>query len=65
MEAIAGIMTFERGAAHHTINQFNQDPEIGLNVIKNGPMEMQPLHILSNGFGFGGQNSSVVFSKFE
>ena len=64
VEAIAIILAFEKNVAHMTINQFNQDPEIGFNVIKADPMEMRPKHIISNGFGFGGQNSAVVFSRF-
>lgn len=64
IEAIAAILAFEEGAIHETINQFEQDPEIGFNVVKNGPMETKADHILSNGFGFGGQNAAVVFSRF-
>ncbi len=65
VEAIAAVMAFEEGVVHQTINQFNQDPEIKFNVIKNRPMELTPQHILSNGFGFGGQNAAIVFSRFD
>ena len=65
VEAIAAVLAFEEGVVHKTINQFNQDPEIQFNVIKNDPLEMTPKHILANGFGFGGQNAAIVFSRFE
>ena len=58
-------MAFEEGVVHETINQFNQDPQIKFNVIKNGPLELRPRHILTNGFGFGGQNAAIVLSKFD
>lgn len=64
-EAVAIMMAFQEGYAHQTINQFHQDPEIKLNVIKNEPLKINAKHILSNGFGFGGQNASVIFSRFE
>ncbi|MBN1686910.1 MAG: beta-ketoacyl-[acyl-carrier-protein] synthase family protein [Spirochaetales bacterium] len=65
VEAVAAIMAFEEGVVHETINQFNQDPKIKFNVIKNGPVEMKPRHILSNGFGFGGQNAAIILSRFD
>ena len=65
VEAVAAIMAFEEGVVHETINQFNQDPQIKFNVIKNGPLELRPRHILTNGFGFGGQNAAIVLSKFD
>ncbi|RKX79821.1 MAG: beta-ketoacyl-[acyl-carrier-protein] synthase II [Spirochaetes bacterium] len=64
-EAIAAIMVYEKGVVHPSINIFNQDPEIRLNVVKE-PMENKKInHILSNGFGFGGQNASIVLSRFR
>jgi 3-oxoacyl-[acyl-carrier-protein] synthase II len=62
VEAIAGIMSFEEGVVHHTINQFKQDPELNYNVITE-PMEKRADLFLSNAFGFGGQNACVVFRR--
>ena len=64
VEAIAGIMAFEQGVIHPTINQFNPDPEINYNIIKE-PMEKKVDTFLSNAFGFGGQNACVVFNRFS
>ena len=58
-------MALERGIAHHTINQFEQDPEINLNVVKNELLEVHVDHILSNSFGFGGQNAALIISRFK
>ncbi len=64
IEAIAAILAFEEGVIHETINQFEQDPLIKFNVIKSGPLEKKVTHVLSNGFGFGGQNAAIVLSRF-
>ena len=49
---------------HPTINQFEQDPRISLNVVRNTPQEKHVDHVVSNGFGFGGQNAAVTLSRF-
>lgn len=63
IEAIASLMAIKRGIIHPTINQFEQDPEINLQVVRNEAREADVKHVLSNGFGFGGQNASVVLSR--
>lgn len=63
VEGIAGIMAFKRGIIHPTTNQFNPDPEIHYNVIKE-PVEKSVDSFLSNAFGFGGHNACVIFSRF-
>ncbi len=65
VEAIASIMTFERGIIHKTINQFNQDPTINFNVAKENLDGKKVDHVLSNAFGFGGHNACVILSRFK
>ncbi|MEW6516008.1 MAG: beta-ketoacyl-ACP synthase II [candidate division FCPU426 bacterium] len=65
VEAIAGLLAVDKGIIHPTINQFEQDPEIHLHVVRNQAREAEVGHFLSNSFGFGGQNASVVISKFK
>lgn len=65
VEAIAGILALEKNIIHPTINQFEQDREIKLNVVRNKPMEARVDHFLSNSFGFGGQNAAIIISKFK
>ncbi|MGA2378099.1 MAG: beta-ketoacyl-ACP synthase II [Spirochaetia bacterium] len=64
VEAIAVILAIQRGVIHPTINQFEQDPRISLNVVRNHPREGRVDHVISNGFGFGGQNAAVTLSRF-
>lgn len=64
-EAIASILALEKGVIHPTINQFQQDPEINLNIVKNKPIEKKVNNILSNSFGFGGQNATIIISKYD
>jgi 3-oxoacyl-[acyl-carrier-protein] synthase II len=64
MEAIAVILAIQRGVIHPTINQFVPDPKINLNIVRNQPREARVEHALSNGFGFGGQNTSLTISRF-
>jgi 3-oxoacyl-[acyl-carrier-protein] synthase II len=64
-EAIAAVLALERGIVHPTINQFTQDPDIDLNIVKNEAREVDVDHVLSNSFGFGGQNATIVLSKYR
>lgn len=65
VEALAAILAIEKGVVHPTINQFVPDPEIRLNVVRNQPLEAKVDHVVSNGFGFGGQNAALVLSRFK
>jgi 3-oxoacyl-[acyl-carrier-protein] synthase II len=65
VEAIAGILAFEKNVIHHTTNQFEPDPDINLNIIKDRPLEKKIDHFLSDAFGFGGQNAVLIFSRFK
>lgn len=64
-EAIAAIQAIQQGVIHPSINVFNQDPEIRLNVVANKPQERKVRNVLSNSFGFGGQNATIILSKYE
>ena len=65
VELIAALLAIEKGIIHPTINQFEQDPEILINVVKNKPVEKKIDNILSNSFGFGGQNAVIVVSRYK
>jgi 3-oxoacyl-[acyl-carrier-protein] synthase II len=64
VEAIACILALYKGVVHPSINIFEKDPGIDLNIITK-PTECKVRHALSNGFGFGGQNSCIILSRFE
>ena len=65
MEAIACIKSIETQIVHPTINLIDQDEDCDLDYTPNKPKETKIEHVLSNSFGFGGQNSCVIISKFE
>lgn len=65
VEAIAAILALERNVVHATTNQFTPDPDIKINVVRNTPLEVKVDHILSNSFGFGGQNAALLISRFN
>ncbi|TXB63296.1 beta-ketoacyl-ACP synthase II [Phaeodactylibacter luteus] len=67
IEAIAGILAIQHQFVPPTINHFTDDPELDskLNFTFNEAQQRQVRAVLSNTFGFGGHNSSVIFKKFE
>lgn len=66
VEAIAGLFALTDGVIPPTINHFTDDPDIDpkLNFTFNQPQEREVNAFLSNTFGFGGHNASVIFKKF-
>ncbi len=67
IEAIAGIAALEANAAPPTINHFTKDENIDskLNFTFNTTQERKIDAIVSNTFGFGGHNASVIIKRFE
>lgn len=67
VEAIAGILAIRHGFIPPTINHFTDDPEFDtrLNLTFNTPQYREVRAVLSNTFGFGGHNASVIVKKFE
>jgi len=64
-EAIISIKTIKEGLILPTINTENLDPEIpsGLQIVLNEPVEKNVSVAMSNTFGFGGHNATVVFKQ--
>ena len=67
IEAAACIMAIQDQIIPPTINHFTDDPEINprLNLTFNTAQKRKVDIALSNTFGFGGHNASVVFKKYE
>jgi 3-oxoacyl-[acyl-carrier-protein] synthase II len=65
LEATACIKTITEGKAHPTINYSTPDPTCDLDYVPNEARELDARVVLSNAFGFGGQNACLVFRKFE
>lgn len=65
IEAIFTALAIRDQVAPPTINIFNQDPECDLDYAANGAREMNIDVALSNSFGFGGTNGTLVMSKLK
>lgn len=66
IEAIATVLAVVNDIIPPTINHFTDDPEIpALNYTFNKAQERKINYALSNTFGFGGHNASVIFKKFN
>jgi 3-oxoacyl-[acyl-carrier-protein] synthase II len=65
MEAIITVLSLRDGKVHPTINLDNPDPECDLNYVTEGAVEADIRYAISNSFGFGGHNASLVFKKYE
>lgn len=63
LEAIAILKAMETGIVHPTINIENQDPECDLNYTPNKAVKKTVNYAISNSFGFGGHNASLLFKK--
>jgi 3-oxoacyl-[acyl-carrier-protein] synthase II len=64
VELIISIMTIRNGIIPPTINYETPDPNCDLDYVPNVAREKQVDHVLSNSFGFGGQNVSLIISRF-
>ncbi len=64
-EAIVCLLTMQENLLPPTINYSNPDPNCDLDYIPNEAREKKVDKALSNSFGFGGQNISLIFSRFN
>ena len=65
VEAITTILSIQHQTIHPTINIFNQDPACDLDYNSKESRDLNITHALSNSFGFGGTNGSLIFSKYS
>ncbi len=65
VEAIAAIGAIVHQTIPPTINFQHPDPDCDLNYTFNTPVEREVNVTMSNAFGFGGHNTSIVFAKYE
>jgi 3-oxoacyl-[acyl-carrier-protein] synthase II len=63
VEAIFTLLTLEHQRIPPTINYLVPDPAIPLDVVPNTARDARVTCALSNSFGFGGQNVSLVMSR--
>jgi len=65
VEAIYTALAIHHQIAPPTINIFTPDPDCDLDYVPNTPREMAIQTALSNSFGFGGTNGTLVFSRLK
>ncbi len=65
VESIAAILAITRGMVPPTINYETPDPDCDLNYAPNKPVKRTVNYAISNAFGFGGHNTSILFGKVD
>jgi 3-oxoacyl-[acyl-carrier-protein] synthase II len=63
VEAIFTILALKHSVIPPTINLHNQDPAVDLDLVPNVARQKQVNVVMSNSFGFGGTNSTLVFQR--
>jgi 3-oxoacyl-[acyl-carrier-protein] synthase II len=65
VEAIATIRALQTGCIPPTINYQVADPDCDLDYVPNTARQVELTYALSNTFGFGGHNNSLVFARYR
>jgi 3-oxoacyl-[acyl-carrier-protein] synthase II len=65
LEGVASVLTLMNQSIPPTAGTTQVDPEIGLDVVLGSPRKADLEVVLSNSFGFGGHNGSVIFRRFH
>ncbi len=65
VEAIISILAIREGIIPPTINYQTPDPECDLDYVPNQPRKAAMKHVMSNSFGFGGHNATLVVGNFS
>jgi 3-oxoacyl-(acyl-carrier-protein) synthase len=65
LEALFCVKTLEDDILPPTINYETPDPECDLDYIPNQARHCRVEHIMSNSFGFGGHNATVIISRYH
>jgi 3-oxoacyl-[acyl-carrier-protein] synthase II len=65
LEALICVKALQDQVLPPTINYTTPDPDCDLDYVPNRPRRAQVEHVLSNSFGFGGHNATLVISQFK
>jgi len=65
LEAVISAMAIVDNRLPPTINYETPDPACDLDYIPNEARKAEPRHVMSNSFGFGGHNATLILSRFN
>jgi len=65
LEAVISAQVLQTGTLPPTINYETPDPECDLDYIPNHARSADVTHVMSNSFGFGGHNATIILSKYS
>ncbi len=65
LETIICVKALQTGILPPTINQFTPDPQCDLDYIPNFARKTDPQVVMTNSFGFGGHNTTLIIKKWE
>lgn len=65
VEAVFSLLTIKNGVVPPTINYETPDPECDLDYVPNTARERQVGTVMSNSFGFGGTNATLIFQRYQ
>lgn len=65
VETVAGLLQMQAGRLHPSINIDELDPEVDLDVCREGPVDHHVRVMLKNSFGFGGINCVSLWRRYE
>jgi 3-oxoacyl-[acyl-carrier-protein] synthase II len=64
LEAAISVQAIKEGVIPPTINYETPDPECDLDYVPNYARKSDLVHVMSNSFGFGGHNATIVLNKY-
>jgi 3-oxoacyl-[acyl-carrier-protein] synthase II len=65
IEAVISVLAMQNGEIPPTINIENPDPECDLDYVANVGRKHSVDIAMSNSFGFGGHNATIIMKRFE
>jgi 3-oxoacyl-[acyl-carrier-protein] synthase II len=65
VELVACVMSIRDGVVHPTINQETPDEDCDLDYVAGSAREVRVSTVVSNSFGFGGHNASIILKAYE
>jgi 3-oxoacyl-[acyl-carrier-protein] synthase II len=65
LEALVCVQTLQDNLLPPTINYTTPDPQCDLDYVPNQARRVETKHVMSNSFGFGGHNATIILSRFN